>query len=52
MKDNNRPEGFYGELYDRETGSKVRSNLIDRPLVGFSRNRGVEELLQELNKKI
>jgi len=51
MQDNNRPEGFYGELYDRATGSKRRSNIINRPVVGLWKNRSIDELLKEIAEK-
>jgi len=48
MQDNNRPDGLWGEVYDKETGSKRRSNIIDRPVVALWKGREVTELLKEI----
>mgnify|MGYP007100145061 CR=1 FL=1 len=56
MQDNNRPSGFYGEIYDRETGGKYRSNIVDREVVGMWReidlNWVAQIALEEINKKL
>lgn len=49
MKDNNRPDGLWGEVYDKETGSKFRSNIIDRPVVALWKEIDVTKLLNEVN---
>jgi hypothetical protein len=56
FKDGNRPEGLYGEVYDKETGVKYRSNCIDRPVVGMWKeidlNWVAKIALEEINKKL
>ncbi len=50
--DNNRPEGLYGEVYDRQTGVINRSNIIDRPVVGLWKGREIDELLIKISKDL
>lgn len=56
FKDNNRPDGLWGEVYDKETGSRYRSNIIDRPFVGLRKDVDLIEVtriaLEEINKKL
>ena len=56
MYDNNRPEGLWGDVYDKQTGSKRRSNIIDRPMVGMWKEVDLTEVariaLEEINKKL
>ena len=50
MYDNNRPSGLWGEVYDKETGSKRRSNIIDRPVVAMWPGVDVEKLLKGIRE--
>ena len=55
MQDNNRPAGLYGEVYDKQTGAKSRSNMIDRPVVGMWNEVDLEIVriaMEEINKKL
>lgn len=56
MQDNNRPEGLWGDVYDKETGSKRRSNIIDRQVVGMWKEIDLDWVakiaLEEINKKL
>lgn len=56
LKDLNRPDGLWGEVYDRETGSKRRSNIIDRPVVALWPSVDLVEVtriaMEEINKQL
>ena len=56
LTDNNRPEGLWGEVYDKETGSIYRANRIDRPVVGMWKEIDLDWVakiaLEEINKKL
>jgi len=56
FKDNNRPDGLWGEIYDKETGGRYRSNTIDRPVVALWGDVDLDEVariaLEEINKKL
>lgn len=52
FKDLNRPEGLYGDVYDKQTGAKYRSNNIGRPVVALREDVDLINLMEELNEKI
>ncbi len=51
-RDNNRPNGFYGEVYDSQTGGRLRENMVDRPLVAMWKTPEIDELLLKLNENL
>lgn len=51
-RDNNRPYGLYGEVYDKQTGGKLRENIIDRPLVAMWKTPEIDILLKNINKDL
>jgi hypothetical protein len=56
LKDNNRPEGLWGQVYDKETGGRLRSNCVDRTVVGMWKeidlNWVAKIAVEEINKKL
>lgn len=56
LKDLNRPDGLWGEVYDKETGGMYRSNNINRNVVGMWKEVDLDEVLritlEEINKKL
>lgn len=52
FKDGNRPDGGWGEEYDRQTGVKFRKNVIDRPVVALWNMPEIDELLKKLNEDL
>jgi len=52
FKDNNRPEGLYGQEYDRVTGGKSRSSCVDRPVIALWKTPEIDELLNKLHEEI
>lgn len=52
LTDGNRPDGLWGELYDKETGVKQRSNIVDRPVVALWKTPEIDELLNKINQDL
>lgn len=52
MGDNNRPEGLWGDVYDRQTSG--RSKVVTQPLQKITRweSQAIEIILDEINKKL
>jgi hypothetical protein len=52
FKDNNRPEGLWGQVYDKETGGRLRSNCVDRPVIALWKTPEIDKLLNKLHEEI
>jgi hypothetical protein len=52
MQDGNRPGGLYGEVYDKQTGSKTRK--VTEPYYEFAKWEAqvAQIALEEINKKL
>lgn len=52
FKDGNRPDGFYGEVYDKQTRAKDRFVGVHYSPFEPWEAQAVEIILEELNKKL
>lgn len=52
FKDLNRPDGFYGEVYDKQTNAKDRFVSVHYHPFEPWEAQAVEIILEELNKKL